>query len=194
METYTHSTIAMLAVINPFVTGAMLLQVLQGQDNKSNIIAMFKVMGVVLVILLASAIGGKYILSAFGISMDAFQVVGGVIISFIGFKMLGGTKGRTNGDQKGGLTSLIFFAAGPGSITMVITLSAIHNTEDLPLAALVGTTLAVVITVIIIILMELLAGIKKIGGQGIISKYMGLLIVAMGLQILLTGIKHFFGI
>ena len=194
METYIQSTIAMLAVINPFVTGAMLLQIQQGQDTKNNMIAMFKVMGAVLVILLASAIGGKYILSAFGISMDAFQVVGGIIIAFIGFQMLSGMKGSTNGDKKSGLTSLIFFAAGPGSITMVITLSAIHNAEDLPLAALVGTTLAVAITVIIIILMGLLVSIRKIGGHDIISRYMGLLIVAMGLQILLTGIKQFFGI
>ena len=56
------------------------------------------------------------------------------------------------------LTSLIFLLQDQ-SITMVITLSAIHNKDDLPITALVGTTLAVMITVIVIILTKLLAGI-----------------------------------
>ena len=56
------------------------------------------------------------------------------------------------------LTSLIFLLQDQ-SITMVITLSAIHNKDDLPITVLVGTTLAVMITVIVIILTKLLAGI-----------------------------------
>jgi small neutral amino acid transporter SnatA (MarC family) len=44
------------------------------------------------------------------------------------------------------------------------------------------------------ILIQLLSKNKKPGGQTMFSKFMGLIIIAMGLQFLLTGIKDFFGI
>jgi multiple antibiotic resistance protein len=194
MDTYTQSTLAMLAVINPFVCGTIMLQLQQDQDTKSNFITALKTMAVVLIILLVSALVGKYILHAFGISMDAFKVVGGIILAFIGFQMLGGSKSGNNVEPKSGLTTLILFAASPGTIAMVISLAAVHNGDGLPVAALVGTTIAVAITVIVIVLMQLLVTNKKVGGQGIMSQFMGLIIVAMGLQFLLDGIKHFFGV
>ena len=85
------------------------------------------------------------------------------------------------------------FAASPGTIAMVITLAAVHNPDGLPISAMIGATAAILITVGIIILMEFLSAKKKPGGQGISTKFMGLIIVAMGMQFLLDGIKHFFG-
>ena len=73
METYVQATLGMLAVINPFVCGTMLLQTENGLDNKSRIKDAVRAMLVVLAILIAAALGGNYILSAFGISMDAFK-------------------------------------------------------------------------------------------------------------------------
>jgi multiple antibiotic resistance protein len=194
METVIQSTIAMMAVINPFVCGTMLLQMEQG-DTKSNIIAGLKAMATVLIILLVSAVGGRYILSAFGISIDAFKAVGGIILAFIGFKMLGIPLSGNNKESKPrGLSGLIMFAASPGTITMVITLAAVHGDKGLPVSAIAGVTLAVVGTAIIISLMQIFSGKKKGGGQGIMTKFMGLIILAMGLQFLLDGLKDFFSL
>jgi len=60
----------------------------------------------------AAASGSKYILNAFGISMDDFKIVGGIILSFIGFQMLKGLKSKNNGDQDSGLSCLIIVALG----------------------------------------------------------------------------------
>jgi small neutral amino acid transporter SnatA (MarC family) len=76
MESYIQTTIGMLAVINPFVCSGMLLQIEQGMDNKTRSKAAVKSMLAVLIILWAAALGGRYILTAFGISMDAFKIVG----------------------------------------------------------------------------------------------------------------------
>jgi multiple antibiotic resistance protein len=196
MNTYLHSTIAMLAVINPVVCGTMILQASQHTDKKNSILNAVKAMLVVLVILLVSALAGKTILHAFGISMDAFKIVGGIILAFIGFQMLGGPKDPSmktdKQSQPKGLTPVIMFAASPGTISMVITLSAVHNAEGLPLSAMIGTTLAIVLTMGIIIAMLFLSGKKKGRGQGITTRFMGFIIVAMGLQFMLDGIKDFF--
>ena len=196
MNTYLHSMIAMIAVINPVVCGTMIMQASKDKDKKDSILNGVKAMLVVLVILLVSALAGKSILHAFGISMDAFKIVGGIILAFIGFKMLAGPKHPSMKTDKqspsSGLTPVIMFAASPGTISMVITLSTVHNPEGLPVAAMIGTTLAVVITMGIIIAMQFLSGKKKDGGQSITTRFMGLIIVAMGLQFMLDGIKDFF--
>jgi len=92
------------------------------------------------------------------------------------------------------LIPVIMFAASPGTTSMVITLSAFHNAEGLPVSAMVGATLAVLITIVVIVAMQFLSGKGKGGGQSIATRFMGLIIVAMGLQFLLDGIKHFFGV
>lgn len=44
--------------------------------------------------------------------MDDFKIVGGIILSFIGFQMLKGLKSKNNGDQDSGLSCLIIVALG----------------------------------------------------------------------------------
>jgi len=193
MEQYSQSIIAMLAVINPVVCGAMLLQIQQGKELNSNIKAAVKAMSIVLVILIISALAGKYILNAFGISMEAFKIVGGVIIGFIGIQMMFGLN-KPNEDEEGDLSNLIMFAASPGTIAMVITLAAVNNGYDFPVSAIVGILVAVLVSLGIIISMLYAARKRKSTKQSFITKFMGLIIVAMGLQFMLDGIKDFFGV
>ncbi|WP_230467463.1 MarC family protein [Lujinxingia vulgaris] len=111
------------------------------------------------------------------------------------------------------LTPLILFSAGPGPITGVITIAA-QGTERLPLSALiaVGVTCALLWVV-------LFAAARKAPKErdqktsaspspeasteepapksfyrDIATRFMGLIVIAMGVQIALTGVKGFFGI
>jgi multiple antibiotic resistance protein len=197
LESYTQAIIAMLAVINPVVCAAMLVQIQPNNNFKLNSIAAIKAMTTVLFILLIATFGGRYILSIFGISMDAFKIVGGIIIGFIGFQMLFGiTNGINGSNEKGDLSKLIIFAASPGTIAMVITLAAIHNGEGFPLVALVGVVAAIILSlgIILFILFSSSKKKSKSDSHGMVTKFMGLIIAAMGLQFLLDGIKNFFGV
>ena len=193
MNDYLQSTIAMLAVINPFVCGAMMLKISQNEDRKAAITTGAKAMVAVLIILLIAAVAGNGILKVFGISMDAFKVVGGIVLAVIGFNMLLGPRQKTgdDGTNKGAMP-LIMFAASPGTISMVITLSVANHKGDLPVSVMIGTTLAVLLTIIIMTLMLFFSNKNKAGGQSLASSFIGLIIVAMGLQFMLTGIKDFF--
>ena len=160
---------------------------------QENILASVKTMLMVLVILIIAAIAGQYILKAFGISMDAFKIVGGIILAFIGFQLLAGSKGNDKKNNSGeGLKGLIMFAASPGTLAMVITMAAVHKDKGLPVTIMIGISLAVGITLAIMIMMQFVMRHKKAGGQGMASSFMGLIIVAMGLQFMLDGIKDFF--
>ena len=193
MEAYLQTALSMLAVINPVVCGIMFVQIRGDQGTTGSALQAVKTMLTVWLILITAALAGHYILGAFGISMDAFKIVGGIILAYIGLQMISGPKQNNNeSDQSNGLNRLIMFAASPGTITMVITLAAVHDKIGIPVNAIIGTSVAVVITTIIIILMERAAGKKKASGQTMVSKFMGLIIVAMGVQFLLDGIKDYF--
>ena len=144
-------------------------------------------------ILMAAAFGGRFILSVFGISMETFRIVGGVIISYIGFQMLGGGS-HSDADQtegSGDLSTMVMFAASPGTISTVITLSAHHTTGGLPLTAVVGVAAAMVVTWIVMVAMVTASSHVHAGKQKIVSGFMGLILVAMGLQFALDGYKAF---
>src|SRR4051794_16256884 len=86
-----------------------------------------------LVILVASALVGLKVLSIFGISLDVFRVVGGMIIAYMGFDMLRGNHTvaqappeKSETDVSHSLVPLLMFAAGPGTITAVVTLAAVQ--------------------------------------------------------------------
>jgi multiple antibiotic resistance protein len=83
--------------------------------------------------------------------------------------------------------------ASPGTITGVITLSVAHSTDNLPITALVAITIALTITWLIMILAGRSSGDKKPGlAQDVSSRFMGLIVLAMGVQFALSGLSEFF--
>ncbi|MBW2974683.1 hypothetical protein KY366_03100 [Candidatus Woesearchaeota archaeon] len=199
IEGITQSVITMLAVINPVITGTILLQITNGLPRKDKLKAASSAALQIMVILLIVAFFGQLILEVFRISMDSFQIVGGIIIAYIGFTMLTG-KMPSKADQdtftakasKIDLSSLIMFAASPGTIATLITISVAHRQYTyIPATALVAAGISVLITWSIMLLMVLLPSIKQGSRAKITTQYMGLILIAMGLQFALEGYKAF---
>ncbi len=83
------------------------------------------------------------------------------------------------------------FAASPATIATVIVLSAVHNKVGLPMNAMVGVILAVLVTWLIMLVMVLASGSVRKGGQQVVTRLMGLMLISMGFQFVLTGLKNF---
>lgn len=85
-----------LAVINPVVCGSIFLTLTPKLVLPQRRWAAVKVALSILIILVTSALVGLKVLGIFNISLDAFRVVGGMIIAYMGFDMLRGghTVGR----------------------------------------------------------------------------------------------------
>ena len=194
MQEYIRAVMTLWAVINPVICGAILLRIDPGASPKHRLYDATKGALAILLILLLSTVLGRYILQAFGISIDVFTIVGGVVIASIGFGMFGDKSQPGDGEKKPQetLSTLIMFAASPGTIATVITLSAVHNAAGLPVIALVGVVFAVFLTWVVMLVMLLAAGHFHEGGhQQIATRLMGLILIAMGLQFVLTGLKDF---
>ena len=137
-------------------------------------------------------------LHVFGVSLDAFMVAGGGVLSWMGFRMLsdhGSSQAslKTPSNSGTSLTPLILFAASPGTITGVITLSAAHTRLDLPVTALAAIVVASAVTWLVLLLMARVGGRKGGGGfaRATMTSFMGLIVLAMGVQFALTGLRQF---
>jgi multiple antibiotic resistance protein len=190
--TYIQAAITMTAVINPMVAGMMLLQMEEGNSPKEKLIFTNKATLISTIILVLAAILGQYILKFFGISLEVFRIVGGVIVSYIGFLMLSGKmlKGFTP-EQSSTLNGLVIFMAGPGSIATAITLSAVHTPDRFPITAVVAIIFAMLFTYIEILVMVKMAKKFDVGRQRLGTQFMGIIVISMGLQFTLEGYKAF---
>jgi multiple antibiotic resistance protein len=150
------------------------------------------------VILTVSALVGTQLLHLFGVSLDAFMVAGGGVLAWMGFSMLSGqvtssTSVSAPSNADASLTPLILFAASPGTITGVITLSAAHTGLDLPVTALVAIAVAGLVTWLALLLVSRVDAKASEGGSArdMITRFMGLIVLSMGVQFALTGLRRF---
>jgi multiple antibiotic resistance protein len=197
MEQYAQAILTILSLVNPMICGAMFAQIVKGESKNRQISEATKVGLIVTAILCLTAVAGARLLTAFGISLDAFQVAGGMVLVWMGFLMLRGTSSPT-GDEKGehakdALTPLILFAASPGTITGVITVSVAHTQDGFPVTALVAVVVALAITWLLMIVAARSSGKEKQGlMHDVSSRFMGLVVLAMGVQFVLSGLTTFF--
>jgi multiple antibiotic resistance protein len=200
MTQYIQAILTVLSLVNPLICVAILANVTQGQSRRSKIASATKAALAIIVILSLAALGGAQLLKAFGISLSAFQVAGGMVLVWMGFIMLHGGSSPTSTatdsqaqPSDASLTPLILFAASPGTITGVITLSVAHAGGELPITALVAVIVAIGITWLIMVLTTRQSAAHKKGlVQDVTSRFMGLIVLAMGVQFVLTGLKDFF--
>jgi multiple antibiotic resistance protein len=193
-----QAVVTVLAVINPVVCGSILLTLTPKQALAQRRWAAVKATLSILIILVTSALVGLKVLSIFSISLDVFRIVGGVIIAYMGFNMLSGRHTVVQApppdddvDARSSLAPLIMFAAGPGTITAVVTLAAIHTPDSLPVTAIAAAVIGAGVTFAALLLAVQLGSRLGRSTQAIITRFMGLIVASMGMQFVLAGLKAF---
>ena len=149
--------------------------------------------------LLIFAAGGDLILRAFGITLPAFRIAGGLILWFVAMDMLRaerttqeGQPELAEGERKEdvALTPLaVPMLAGPGAMSTVMVLSAQART---PMhSAIVYASIVVTMVISWVTLRAADRVFTRIGQTGIrvATRLMGLLLAAIAVQFVLTGIR-----
>ena len=193
-----QAIVTVLAVINPVVCGSLFLTLTPNLTAPERRREAAKVALNILIILMGSALVGLKVLSIFGISLDVFRVVGGMIIAYMGFDMLRGShtvaqappENNGTGVQES-LVPLLMFAAGPGTITAVVTLAAVHTPDGLPISAIIAAVVGTGVTFAALILAVQLGPRLGRGTQATVTRFMGLIVSSMGMQFVLVGLKAF---
>ncbi|MGA2258307.1 MAG: MarC family protein [Thermoguttaceae bacterium] len=200
MQDHLQAIITVLTLINPAMCAAIFAGIEAGRPRGPQLADAGKAALAVLVILVLAALFGQRLLGLFGVSLDAFMVAGGSVLAWIGFGMLCGTpagsqpSGGGAASENRSLTPLILFAASPGTITGVITLAVAQTREKLPVTALVAVSVGA-LAMWLVIALAVRFGERPHGGSGFVrdtvTRFMGLIVIAMGVQFTLTGIRAF---
>jgi len=192
MEHYIQAFITIVSLMNPVMCGMIFQAAEPDRPAADKLADASKAALAVFLILALSALLGVRVLNAFGISLDVFSVAGGGVLVWMGFSMLRGVTAPTGGSSP--LTSLVLFAASPGTITGVISIAVVHSRNELPLTALVAVTAATLLTWVVMATLAKRAPKPSGGGfmQATVQSFMGLIVMAMGLQIGFKGLSAYF--
>ena len=198
--------VVLLPLANPLTTVALFLG-LAGNMNKQqrDHISMMTAIHV-FVIMIVAYYAGQVVMNTFGISIPGLRVAGGLIVAFIGFRMLFPPakpqhSGSSVDEQKDEPDTNIAFVplampttAGPGTIAMIISsASTVRQSDDFPAWVLnvAPPLIFLIMGLILWISLRSSGSIMRIVGKGgidAISRLMGFLLVCMGVQFIINGI------
>lgn len=189
--------VAIFPIVNPFSSAILLLALTPGDSNARRREQAGRAVVFMTSILVVSYFAGSAILNFFSISRPALVLAAAVLVCRSGWRALAVTdrlspEAREEGLHKEdvSLTPIgMPMLAGPGSISVVIGLSA-----D---AAGVSSNAAGIVAILVVSLLSFLilaaapAVSRRLGrtGEAAISKIMGLITLSVGIQFLINGIS-----
>lgn len=190
---------SVLFIVDPIAVVPTYLVITQGQNPTQRRVTARRACVAAAMILVVFALAGSRIFGMFGITMPAFRIAGGLILWLVAMDMLHGNRstqegvaeiaeGRAKDDVA--VTPLAMpMLAGPGAISTVMVLSGqAHSTgQTIIVYASIGLTLF--ISWITLRLAERL--VKRMGQTGIrvMTRIMGLLLAAIAVQFVITGVR-----
>ncbi|MGD9947212.1 MAG: YchE family NAAT transporter [Desulfobulbus sp.] len=202
---YFKFFVALVAVVNPVGAVPVFINLTANQEIKErnttgNVAALS-----VGIILLAVLFTGEAILRFFGISVGSFRVGGGILVLLMAISMLNAKMSNIRQTKEEELDSAVResvavvplatpLLAGPGAISTVILHAQRHDSSlhylylSLAIMALAGVTA---------LLMRLAPHISQwLGKTGIniVTRLMGLVMAAMGVEFIAHGLKQLFPI
>jgi multiple antibiotic resistance protein len=141
-------------------------------------------------LLLVFAFTGQEIFSLFGLSIYSFEVAGGILLLIIAIRILitGSMHENVESPESLGAVPIAMpLLVGPGAITTTIFTLQTYGTILAILAVLIVLSLTWII-------LRFINGIYKVLGKTgslVIARVMALLIAAIAIQYILTGVTHF---
>ncbi|AJJ11774.1 marC integral membrane family protein [Yersinia rohdei] len=200
--------VLLLPLANPLTTVALLLG-LSGNMTKEERNQQSKMASIyVFFIMTIAYYAGQVVMNTFGISIPGLRIAGGLIVAFIGFRMLFPQQSAEDTEleeksldlKKRKSINIAFVplampsTAGPGTIAMIISSAATVKDTTLfsPWVVTVAPIL-IFLSVSLILWGSLLSSgaiMRWVGKSGIeaISRLMGFLLVCMGVQFIINGI------
>ena len=170
----------------------------QDLDNRARKITARKATIASTITLVFFAFSGQLLFRFFGISVDAFRIVGGIIFFLMGMDMLQARLGRVKVGKSEvkayvndiSITPLaIPMIAGPGSLTNAIVLMEDAKSGIFKIIFVVGIVLIMTLTYIVLISSSKI--MKWLGetGNKVLMRLMGLIVMVIAVEFFLSGLK-----
>jgi multiple antibiotic resistance protein len=204
LQTVLFMTVPLIAMTNPVAEVPLFLGLVQDRSRRGLHHAAVKVGIGVWSVLAVAAVGGLQLLALLGIEVSAFRAAGGLLLIVMGLEMLQGREPEAHGAERGSddpedalwVPLVMPLLAGPGAIVTTVTLAVreVHFIGLLPLATLVAITTTALVVYGVLTLGSFIASHLHGRGTRILTRFSGLILVAIGFQMGFTGIQEFFSL
>lgn len=201
---FLKTFIALLVIINPPAVIPAYLSLTNGMSDE-RLKRVYKLVSKsVFFVLAVSALAGEVILKIFGISLDSFQVGGGILLAIIAYNMMQAEdiqhsqtdeekeEAIAKGDSISVVPLTIPLLTGPGSMSVcVITASKYHS--FIGYAYIICS--AILISLITYFILKSAPKIKeRMGttGMNVMAKVFSLLLMALAIELIASGVGSLF--
>ena len=193
MAFFITSFISMMVIINPFSTIATLISLTKGAGKGERERAAFMASVVAFCVLVFFALSGFLVFQLYSITLEAFRIAGGLVLLLIGLNMF------TPDDKK--LKHPVFdrhsfvvplaipMTSGPGAITTAVVLASQASTAWYAIALWIAILAACAVNYIVLRFADPIQHALGEDGTAAMTKIMGLLVCAVGVQFIITGLK-----
>jgi len=196
---------ALVSIVNPLGGALIYSQVTADRSHADRQALAWRVAFYSAMVMLTALWIGATLLGFFGVSIEALRIGGGLVVAVSGWRLL------TNADQEhdrkqeqalpaSGAADVAFFpltipfTAGPGTISVAITLSATRPYHDPALAYLIGISGAALAVAAAIGLCyasaDRLVDLLGPARARILTRLTAFLLLCIGVQILITGVRE----
>jgi multiple antibiotic resistance protein len=190
--------IGLLPIINPLAAGPTFLAITDGDSEERRSRQALKGCFYMVCILVSFLIGGTFLMNFFGISIPGLRIAGGIMLTGIGMNMLSTARdGLSDREQNAAALQKadISFSplampmlSGPGSIAVTLGFTSLADDWLDYIAIIAGIVCVALLTYIVLRLSSRL--VRFIGPVGVnaMTKIMGFLIMAIGVQFVVNGV------
>ncbi len=209
VESFLLSFPALFSIVNPFGGALIYAQVTRHWSRDTRVLVAARI-GIFSFMVMAGALwGGAYILGFFGISLAALRIAGGFVVADTAYRLLSAPETRearkqeqASGDLDPADSALfpltVPFTAGPGTISVAIALATNHPADPQTLAiSMIGDGLAAAAVALLVWLAYMGADwlVSAFGPSGArtLSRVSAFLLLCIGVQVLLGGVKDVLG-
>lgn len=187
--------VGFFAIMNPITNTTIFVELVEGYDKteKKKIARSASITAFLIVVVFA--LMGQFIFNAFGITIPAFKITGGILIFFVGFEMIQSKKSKVHNnhmvevDEGIAISPLaIPIMAGPGTI---VTAMNYVTDADYVHIAIVIISFAVMIALTYLCYRGSDLIVKRLGKNliTVFGKIMGLILAIMGTGMVIEGVK-----
>ena len=195
---FFYAFMAFFAIMNPISNLPAYMALVADDSQKISRKIAFKSLLIAFIIVTVFVFSGDLIFKVFGITIVSFRIAGGILVAVIGYHMINGNhspsyKGMeqqaVNSDPMSIAISPLAMPlfAGPGTITTALSLAngGLRN----QLITVVAFALLCVITYLLLRSAKQIAGFLGKNLMKIITKFMGLLLFSIGIQMIITSVQ-----
>jgi multiple antibiotic resistance protein len=192
-----RAVIALFIIVDPFGNIPIFLGLTQNVPEAKIKRVYNTAVLVGMILLLVFAFAGSAILTAFGLSLQSFEIAGGLLLLIIAIRILisGARENVESPESIGAVPIAIPLLVGPGAITTtMVTFQTYFKISGLEIALSIAVLAVVIVMSLTWVILRFINQIDHFLGKTgaiVIARVMALLIAGIAIQYILTGISTY---